>query len=660
VQAFAGICAGVRHAHQKGIVHRDLKPGNILMSRHGVPKVADFGLAAWSQPGSMDLTLTRQGELFGSPAWMPPEQARGELQDIDTLSDIHALGAVLFFLLSGRPPLDPNLAPQVLLAAAQSEDRLLLRAVAPRIPRDLAAITDKCLSGPKSRRYQSVSELEADVRRWLDGQPVQARPASVLYWTGRKLRRHWVPAAAAVAVLSSGAGWLWERVQAEYRLAEKRRQMLRQSQELAGQLLVDLSTLASRSKDRTVRDMVRKRIASFQWDPESGDDVTDPRRFVVRMAMADARRLAAGSSWASAEREWNRAAEELRSLLRDHPDHAPYLAELREVQLGLQTVLLRQGRRMESVAAGLPLVEESAGPGDRQEPSERRTVADAITNLADALCGRAESDLLGESAPEFPPGSVEETAARILRHASRWYPEPESAGAEEATVFCRHRVRVLREAARVALRFGVAGTIPVEALAKRASECGRRLVALLPGDASERLLMGALATQAEVAARKGDRASAHNLLKEAAAMVAVEPSGALPRTLSPGPAVQLAAVLFWYGDTSEKSGCTNAALWAYEEADKIWAAAHLRERGSDYLARRGAVHLHIARIMASRSSELQSAASHAQQALEFLVSAGEPYLGQNAVFRMKRTEAEHLMEAVAAKLRDLPSGTARK
>lgn len=79
VQAFAGICAGVRHAHQKGIVHRDLKPGNILMSRHGVPKVADFGLAAWSQPGSMDLTLTRQGELFGSPAWMPPEQARGEL-----------------------------------------------------------------------------------------------------------------------------------------------------------------------------------------------------------------------------------------------------------------------------------------------------------------------------------------------------------------------------------------------------------------------------------------------------------------------------------------------------------------------------------------------------------------------------------------------------
>ncbi|MFN5961545.1 MAG: serine/threonine-protein kinase, partial [Verrucomicrobiota bacterium] len=482
LRVFAGICAGVRHAHQKGVVHRDLKPGNILVSRQGVPKVADFGLAAWSQPGSMDLTLTRQGELFGSPAWMPPEQARGEVQSVDTLSDIHALGAVLFFLLSGRPPLDAEQVPQALLAAAQSDDRLRLGAIAPKIPRDLAAITEKCLHGPKARRYQSVSELEADALRWLDGQPVQARPASALYWTGRKLRRHWIAVAASAAVLAAGSGWAWERFQSERRLAEKRRHMIEQSQELAAQLLVELDNLAEESVDGKLHKIVRKRIESFKWDPGFGEEVNDPRRFAVRMAMTDARNFTSSVSWVSAEREWIRASELLDSLLRDRPGYEPYLVEKREVLLGLQTALLRQDRDDESVAIGVELLEQMLDAGRTREIIDLWMLADVVTNLGDALCGTSEWEVLGYPATKFPPGLAERAADGMLRYAGmlREIPEDLSNYAD-----CRQRARVFREAARVALRYGRnggAGLTPLD-LVRMATQSGRHMLAHKSGDA---------------------------------------------------------------------------------------------------------------------------------------------------------------------------------
>jgi serine/threonine protein kinase len=645
VQAFAGICAGVRHAHQKGIVHRDLKPGNILMSRQGVPKVADFGLAAWSQPGSMDLTLTRQGELFGSPAWMPPEQARGELQDIDTLSDLHALGAVLFFLLSGRPPIDPNLAPQVLLAAAQSDDRHLLRAVAPRIPRDLAAITDKCLSGPKFRRYQSVSELEADVRRWLDGQPVQARPASVLYWTGRKLRRHWVPAAAAVAVLSAGAGWLWERFQAERRLAEKRSQIIEQSHELANQFLVDVREVAKESKNKSIESLVERWKDQFRWDPGFGEEVNDPRRFTVRMAMTDARSFTASASWVSSEREWTRAMEVLDSLLRDRPGHGPYLAEMREVQLGLQTVLLRQDRDDESVAIGIELLEQMLDAGRVREPLDLSVLADVVTNLGDALCATSEWEVLGYPATKFPPGLAERAAAAMLRYAGTLHDRPEDAS---DYADCRQRARIFRESARASLRFaekGVAGLTP-QHLASMATQSGRRMLAHKSGDAARSLTVRSLATEAEIAARGGRRDAARRLLEEAVGMVRRDRTGALPRTASPGPALQLAGTLFWFADAAEKPGEHATAAWGYLEAERIWRSAHLRERRSEYLARRGAAWLHTARVLTAGPGDSSAVLAHAQKAFELLESAGVEYLDDHPIFREKLRETERLLRSL--------------
>ena len=641
VRVFAGICAGVRHAHQKGVVHRDLKPGNILMSRHGVPKVADFGLAAWSQPGSMDLTLTRQGELFGSPAWMPPEQAQGQLDQVDTLSDVHALGAILFFLLSGRPPLDAGQAPQALLAAAQSDDRLRLRDLVPRVPRDLAAIVEKCLSGPKSRRYQGVSVLEDDVRRWLDGQPVQARPASVFYWTGRKLRRHWVAAAAAAAVLAAGCGWLWERFQAERRLAEKRRLIIEQSQELAGQFLMEARNIAAKSKDRSLRSLVEKWQHEFRWDSGSGEEVNDPRRFIVRMAMVDARSLAAASSWVSAEREWARAAAELESLLRDRPGHEPYLAEMREVQLGLQTALLRQGRDDESAAAGVAFLQRALDEDRIHTPADQRALADAVTNLGEALCDTSEWQVLGYPGTQYRAGLPEQALAQILRYTERLLGVPsDEARYEDA----RQRARVFREAARIASRHGGSrGPLTPGELARRATDYGRKFQAARPGDIPRNLMARSLVTEAEVAGRQGRLDAARVFLEEAIGMVRRDSSGALPRTGSPGAALQLAGTLYWFADASEKSGEFQAAAWAYLEADRLWKAAYLREQRPEHLARRGAARLQAARVLAAGHGDPSAGLVHAGKARELFVSTGHDYLEDHPVFRSMLSETERLL-----------------
>jgi tRNA A-37 threonylcarbamoyl transferase component Bud32 len=656
VKVFAGICAGIRHTHQRGVVHRDLKPGNVLVNRQGIPKITDFGLAAWTRPESLDLTLTRQGEFFGSPVWMPPEQARGKMEEVDTLTDIHALGAILFFLLSGRPPLDPAQSPQALLSAAQLEDRPRLRDLAAQVPRDLGAIADKCLSGSKARRYQSASEVEADVLRWLDGRPVQARPVSELSWVGRKLRHHWVVVAAACAVIAAGTAWVWERFQAKHRLAEERRRVLLQSQELAGQLLVDLHTLTRGTRNSALNKEIRNRITSFRWDPESGDHSTDARRFVVKIAMADARALTAANSWTSAEREWTRAAEELLSLLADRPENETYLAEWREVQLGLQTVLLKQRRRVESVVAGLPLLGKAPMPENQHEPSILRATGDAITNLADALCGHSELNLLGESSPDFPADVLASATSQILAYAASWYHAPEKA--EEVSLY-RHRVRVLREAARVSLSFDVAGTIDTPLLAERAAACGRRLVALAPGEASNRLLMRVLATQADLNCREGRTEMARALLEEAAAMVLVEPAGALSAGLSPGPALQLAGTLFRFADHSGKWAQPDGALWAYAQSERIWKAAYFRSRKPEYLARRGAAYLEMARILVAQKADMPAGLVHARQALELLGSAGEPYLNQNPHFNTRRMEAERFVSGMGSAAGS-PDGIVRK
>lgn len=172
-QLLAQICEAVSYAHEKGVVHRDLKPGNVLLDEDGgTPRVTDFGLA--KQIGG-DSDLTRTGQVLGTPSYMPPEQASGKLGQVGPLADVYALGAMLYAMLTGRPPFQAATSVETLLQSLE-QDPVSPRALNSKVPVDLETICLKCLSKDPKRRYSSAAGLGEELRRFLRSQPIHARP----------------------------------------------------------------------------------------------------------------------------------------------------------------------------------------------------------------------------------------------------------------------------------------------------------------------------------------------------------------------------------------------------------------------------------------------------------------------------------------------------
>ncbi len=217
------LAEAMQAAHQHGIIHRDLKPANVLLTKDGVPKITDFGLA--KRLGSQD-GQTRTGSVMGTPNYMSPEQAAGQTRLIGTPSDVYALGALLYETLTGRPPFDDE-SPMETLRQVIDKEPVAPSILRPEVQRDLETITLKCLHKEAQKRYGSAQALAEDLRRYLNHLPIEARPIGGVERAFKWARRH--PAIAVLtgflllafaALLVGGVQW---HLQLEGALAEEAR-----------------------------------------------------------------------------------------------------------------------------------------------------------------------------------------------------------------------------------------------------------------------------------------------------------------------------------------------------------------------------------------------------------------------------------------------------
>src|SRR6266508_5080408 len=201
VRLIAKVARAMAYAHGKGVLHRDLQPGNILLDENGEPMVSDFGLAKWLDQSS---DLTRTLETLGTPGYIAPEQAECRATDLTGATDIYSLGAILFYLLTGRPPfVGPNVLSVIHQAAATPAPRLC--SLAPSLDRDLETIVARCLDPDPNARYQSAGALAEDLEHWLHHEPIRARRTGVFTRGQKWVRRNPTSTALVASLIALGA-----------------------------------------------------------------------------------------------------------------------------------------------------------------------------------------------------------------------------------------------------------------------------------------------------------------------------------------------------------------------------------------------------------------------------------------------------------------------
>lgn len=285
LELVAKVCDAVQHAHMSGVIHRDLKPANILVNEDGQPKILDFGVARVTNRDVAVTTIqTSVGQIIGTLPYMSPEQVVGDQGDIDTRSDVYALGVVMYELLAGRLPYEfksHSLPEAARLIKEQAPIRM--STVNRSLRGDVETIVSKALAKEKDRRYQSAADLAADIRAYLGGHAIAARQDSALYVLRKQLRRYKeVAAATAIGVVAVFAFAVYAYVQSE-RNAELARLETRQKNR-AEAALTDANSQRERAdataeklrQELTFANIERGRLLGLSGNVPAAEDLLWP------------------------------------------------------------------------------------------------------------------------------------------------------------------------------------------------------------------------------------------------------------------------------------------------------------------------------------------------------------------------------------------------
>jgi WD40 repeat protein len=299
----AKIADAVQHAHQRGLIHRDLKPGNILVDETGQPKILDFGVARVMDSDARATLQTDVGQLFGTLAYMSPEQIEADPLKLDARTDVYSLGVILYELLTGRLPYDVGRKVHEAAQVIRDEDPAPLSSIDRMYGGDIETIAAKALEKEKSRRYGSAAELASDIRRYLRDEPIVARPASATYQLRKFARRNraLVTGIAAVFVVLV-AGIAVSMFEATRARQERDRALAAQREAVTAQEQAQRATeSATRAEQKATAERDRAVAAEQMTAAERNKAAAEQVRADAQTVNANNQRLAA--VWQSLARE---------------------------------------------------------------------------------------------------------------------------------------------------------------------------------------------------------------------------------------------------------------------------------------------------------------------------------------------------------------------